>query len=420
MRITILTYGSRGDFQPFLALAVALQKAGHSPNLAAPARFAGLASQYQVPFSTLAGDPAELSVRFNDAGSNPVRMVRSIRDYVYQIAPQVTRDARQALQGADLVVHSFLFTTGGHTFARELGIPDISVQTFPVFTPTRFFPNVVFSFLPPGPLSYLSHWLVTQVFWHGGNAGQPRFSKKHPQDFPSKLYWPFKRTDDRPLTPLVYACSPTILPRPADWSADNIHIPGSFFLDEPDYQPPLELIRFLENGEPPVCISFGSMLHRDADRIERILAEALTRTGQRGIVLTGWGGAWQQYLSPALFALPAAPHAWLLPRCKAVLHHGGAGTTAAGLRAGIPNIVIPFAGDQPFWGRRVAALAAGPKPIPVKHLTTTGLCHAIQAAISSSSMQANAARLGEKIRLEQGVSDTVRLIEQSAAIFRRL
>ena len=419
MKITILTYGSRGDIQPFLALAVGLQKAGHIPTLAGPARFKELASQYQVAYATLAGDPAEISVRINEAGSNPVRMVRAIREYVFAIAPQVTRDARQALDGADFVIHSFLFTTGGHTFARELGIPDLSVQTFPMFASTRSFPNVAMSSIPPGSFSYLSHWLAAQIFWYGGNTGQPRFSKDYPQDFPAKLYWPFKQVNERPLTPLVFAYSPSVLPRPADWVAENIHIPGYFFLEEADYKPAEDLARFLENGEPPVCISFGSMLHREAERIENAVCESLERTGQRGLVLTGWGGEWRRKTSIDIFTQESAPHDWLLPRCKAVIHHGGAGTTAAGLRAGIPNIVIPFAVDQPFWGKRVEKLGVGPRPIPVKRISPSALSGAILIAVRDSSMQARAARLGEKIRSELGVSETIRLIEQTEAKFRR-
>jgi len=418
MRITLLTYGSQGDFQPFLALALGLQQAGHEPRLAGPARFAGQAAQFKVPFSVLAGDPAELSRRFNDAGGDPLGMIRSIRDYVYDIAPQVTRDARAALAGAEMVIHSFLFTTGGHSFARELGIPDISVQTFPMFAPTRLFPNVALAWLPAGTLSYFSHWLATQVFWYGGNIGQPKFTRSHPQDFPVELSWPFKQSVTRPITPLVIACSPSVLPCPPEWNSAQIHLPGYFFLDEPDYQPPQQLTDFLQAGEPPVCISFGSMLHRDADRIGRVVQEALANSGARGIFLTGWESGSHLEDSENLLELEFASHAWLLPRCKVVIHHGGAGTTGAGLRAGIPNIVLPFAGDQVFWGKRVAILGAGPAPIPVKKLSTQVLSAAVRQAVEDPDMQKNAARIGASIRTEQGVGETVRLVERWAEQFK--
>lgn len=417
MHIAILTYGSRGDFQPFLALASGLQKAGHSVRLAAPRRFADAAAQYTVPFAALAGDPEVISVRFNEAGTNPVRVVRSIRDYIFEIAPQVVRDAHLALEGADLVVHSFLFTTGGHTFARQMGIPDISVQTFPIFAPTCAFPNVAMGNIPPGLLSYFSHWLATQVFWYGGNTGNPYLSKQFPQDFPSKLYWPFRKVDNRPLTPLVFAYSPTVLPRPREWDSLHIHIPGYFFLDQPDYLPPSELVDFLAAGASPVCISFGSMIHRDMERISHTMLEALERTGQRGVILTGWGGWKASDVPENIFFLDAAPHAWLFPRCSAIIHHGGAGTTAAGLRSGKPNVVIPFAGDQPFWGKRVATLGAGPNPIPLKKLAVHRLADAIRQATTNLQMQARAAEVGVKIWAEIGVARTVQLIEEWAVRF---
>lgn len=419
MQITLLTYGSRGDFQPFLALAVGLQKAGHTPRLAAPGRFADLAAQYGVDFHPLPGDPAEISLRLNDAGANPLRMVRAMRDYVFSIAPQVVRISRQALQGADLVLHSFLFTTGGHSFAREMDLPDISVQTFPMFAPTSAFPNVAMSWLPPGLPSYLSHWLATQIFWYGGNAGLPGLKKRNPQDFPQKLTWPFKKSGDRSLTPLVFAFSPTVLPRPADWTAPHIHIPGYFFLDEAEYVPPPELQKFLEAGKPPVCISFGSNLNREGGRIQQVVLESLAQSGQRGIFLTGWGGKLEQDTPPTVLVLPEASHAWLLPRCLAVVHHGGAGTTGAGLRAGIPNIVLPSASDQPFWAKRVAELGAGPKPIPLKRLSTDSLTAALQTAQDDADMRAHAARVGESIRAENGVEEMVRLVENLAGCFRK-
>jgi UDP:flavonoid glycosyltransferase YjiC (YdhE family) len=271
--------------------------------------------------------------------------------------------------------------------------------------------------IPPGPLSYFSHWLATQIFWYGGNAGIPRFHRQYPQDFPAKLYWPFRKVAERPLTPLVFAYSPTVLPRPREWGSPNIHIPGYFFLDEPDYQPQGPLVEFLAAGAPPVCVSFGSMIHQDLNKIGRTVLDALNRTGQRGVILTGWGGWRAGDAQGNIFCMEAIPHAWLFPRCSAIVHHGGAGTTAAGLRSGKPNVVIPFAGDQPFWGKRVAALGAGPNPILLKKLDVPALADAIQQSISDSQMRGRAAEVGAQIRAENGVEQTVQLIEEWAARF---
>jgi len=164
MNITLLTYGSRGDLQPFLAMAVGLQNAGQRVKLAAPHRFEPFVGAYRIPFAPLAGDPEIISKRLNDAGANPIRMVRAISDYIFSIADQVARQASAACDNADLVAHSFLFTSGGHALARKRGLPDVSVQTFPIFAPTRAFPPVSMPGLPPGLLCYFGHWVQTQIF----------------------------------------------------------------------------------------------------------------------------------------------------------------------------------------------------------------------------------------------------------------
>jgi sterol 3beta-glucosyltransferase len=410
MKITILTYGSRGDVQPFLALAVGLQKAGHTVKLAAPHRFAGFVGVHKVPFVPLAGDPEIISQRLNDAGANPIRMVRAMSDYIFSIAAQVARQAFAACENADLVIHSFLFTAGGHSVARKLGIPDISVQTFPIFAHTYAFPPVSMPGLPPGFLSYVGHWLQTQIFWHGGNLGFRRLRKADPEAFNLELHWPFTPDDSRLMTPLLLACSPTVIPRPDDWSSSHIHIPGYFFLDTDEtYQPPASLADFLEDGEPPICVTFGSMIHRDAKKIYRIVLASLEQTSNRAIILSGWGNLQNLTLPENVLALEAAPHGWLFPRCKAVIHHGGAGTTAAGLRSGNPNLVIPFAADQPFWGVRVHAISAGPKPIPVKKLTVEKLLAALAEA-DENALRNSAQAVGRKIRMEDGVGQTVKFI----------
>ena len=415
MRITLLTYGSRGDFQPFLALAVGLQKAGHSVCLAGPRRFESFAAELAIPFAQLAGDPAELSQNFNNVGGNVFGMVRAMQEHVFPIAAQVVQQALAACRGADLLVHSFLFTSGARVFARQLDIPDVSVQTFPIFTPTRAFPNVGFPNLPPGLLSYLSHQLLTYIYQVAGNSGYQRLRRNSSLNLPEKLEWPFKAAAGRAASPLLFAFSQAVLPRPPDWKAANIHIPGYFFLDEPDYRPPAELERFLQDGEPPVCISFGSMVNRQAEKIGQALLTGLAQAGQRGIILTGWS-SWKPATPPAnVLYMESAPHSWLFPRCKVIVHHGGAGATGAGLRSGKPNIVVPFAVDQPFWARRVALLGAGPAPIPVKQFNARSFGVALECVLSDAAIQTRAEAVGTQIRSEDGVGNAVRLIEAHAA-----
>jgi sterol 3beta-glucosyltransferase len=408
MNISILTYGSRGDLQPFLALAVALHKAGHEVILTGPQRFNDFVATFGVAYVSLPGDPVELSLAFNQAGANPVRMVTAMRGHVSDIAPGVVSKIIQASQNAELLIHSFAFTTGAHSLARHLGIPDVSIQTFPIFTPTGDYPVAAFPNL--GRLgNRLTHWLAEKTFWVGGNLGFRQIQHLLPDSFPRTLSWPFANLDERLRTPLLLAVSPSVLSIPTDLPA-NVSVCGYLFLDEPDYQPPEALSRFLAAGLPPVCVSFGSMVNESAEQTGKLLLEVFTRRNQRAIILTGWGG-WKADPAPEnIFYLEAAPHSWLLPHCKAFIHHGGAGTTAAGLRAGLPNIVVPHAADQPFWGRRVHALGAGPAPIAVKKLTATRLFAALTEAESDLVISA-AEALGRQIRAEDGLQAAVRLIE---------
>jgi sterol 3beta-glucosyltransferase len=409
MKITILTYGSRGDVQPFVALARGLQGQGHVVKLAAPHKFDELVISHGISFVPLAGDPEEISRLINNAGTNPARIVTSMRNYIFSVASQVSRAAFPACEGADLIIHSFLFIVGGHSWAREHNIPDVSVQTFPIFAPTREFPNVSVPNISSGALSYFSHWIATQIFWYGGNSGYEAMQRATPDgSFPKKLYWPFDVHPPHLRTPLLFAYSPSILPRPRDWDA-HTHVTGYFFLNEDAYQPPVALTDFLAVGDPPICISFGSMVNRKANHIDQIVRDALKQTNNRGIILSGWGGVTHQSSNDLLY-LESAPHDWLLPKCKLVIHHSGAGTTSAGLRAGIPNVVVPFTADQPFWGNRVHAIGVGPKPILVKNLSAKRLIQAIVEA-ESNVIRERAQLVGQQIRSEDGVRDAVKSIE---------
>jgi len=409
MKITILTYGSRGDVQPFVALAIGLQKNGHVVKLAAPHKFDEFVTSHGITFVPLAGDPEEISRLINNAGTNPAWVVASMSDYIFSIASQVSCAAFPACEGADLIIHSFLFTVGGHSWAREHNIPDVSVQTFPMFAPTWEFPNVSMPGIPPGWLSYFSHWLAAQVFWVGGKSGYGSVRRANPDiSFPKKLYWPF---DGRPLhlrTPLLFAYSESILPRPQDWDK-HVHVTGYFFLTEKTYQPSEALSAFISKGAAPVCISFGSMVNRKAKDIDLIVREALKQTNNRGVILSGWSGV-EDRSSQDLLYVESVPHDWLLPRCKTVIHHGGAGTTSAGLRAGIPAIVVPFTADQPFWGSRVYTVGVGPKPILVSKLSVENLTHAMMEA-ESKAIRERAQFIGQRIGNEDGVKNAVALIE---------
>jgi UDP:flavonoid glycosyltransferase YjiC (YdhE family) len=381
---------------------------GHSVKLAAPSRFQNLIEGYGIPFVPLAGDPEDLSRRFNDAGHNFVKMVRGMMEYAIGIGADIARQTAEACEAADLIVHTFTHLVGGHTLAREMNIPDVHIQTFPMFTPTGDYPNVTLPDLKLRALNRLTHVVSRQIIWWTSKYGYEQVRRR--AGLPKrKLYSPFDRDPLHPPTPILCAWSPGVLPPSSDWRS-NVHVTGYYFFDSDiSYQPPVELQQFLEAGDPPICVSFGSMVNRDAEKIDRIIRESLMQTNQRGIILSGWGGV-NPGSSNDLLYLDSAPHDWLLPRCTMVIHHGGAGTTSAGLRAGIPNIVVPFTADQPFWGGRVHALGAGPRPILVKDLSVERLTQAMAAA-GGDAIRTRAQALGMKIRGEAGVNQAVELLE---------
>jgi sterol 3beta-glucosyltransferase len=208
----------------------------------------------------------------------------------------------------------------------------------------------------------------------------------------------------------MYAYSPTVVPRPDDWP-ENAVVTGFWFLDEEDTRErDDELVAFLEGGDPPVYIGFGSAVATDPKRLTEAAIGALHECGLRGVIATGLGGLQSVVSSDAVLTLKDAPHGWLFPKVAAVVHHGGAGTTAVGLREGRPTVVCPFTGDQSFWGDRVARLGAGPAPIPQKKLNSTNLAAAIRLA-HSDSVRRRSAEVARSIQAEDGIGHAVTFVE---------
>ncbi|MGD9317183.1 MAG: glycosyltransferase [Anaerolineae bacterium] len=409
MHVTLLTYGSRGDVEPFVALGRGLLQAGHSVRLAAPQPFESFVTAHDIDFVGFPGDPNRLVQDLVDeAGENWWRMTSVMSKFVVPLAVRVFEKARSACDGADIIIHSFLFTAAGHQVAQDLEVPDVSAQFFPIFASTAEFPGVVFPDLPLGDFyRRLSHWVISQTFWQGGRVLYGWVRRSNP-GLPPLTPWPFGPHYER-RPPLMYAFSPAVVPQPADWPGDA-QVTGYWFLDDPgEWQPPTEIVDFLETGPAPVSISFGSTSTRNRGKLAEAVAGALAANGLRGLLV---GAGWDSTDCPgSILALESAPYGWLFPRMAAVVHHGGAGTTGAGLRAGVPNIVVPFTSDQPFWGRRVYELGAGPKPIPARRLSAQRLADALVEATSSGKMRASAEEVGRRIRAEDGVSRAIEAIE---------
>jgi UDP:flavonoid glycosyltransferase YjiC (YdhE family) len=226
---------------------------------------------------------------------------------------------------------------------------------------------------------------------------------------------------DREQRLLLYCYSAAVAPPPPDWGS-WIEVTGYWFLDrKTDWTPPPALAEFLEEGPPPVYVGgFGTMTNRDPGDLARIVARALGAAGVRAVVLTGWGGLPKEELPREIFAVDWVPFDWLFPRVSAVVHHGGAGTTAASLRAGVPTVVVPFFLDQFFWGRRVFDLGVGPRPILRKRLDPDTLAAALRIATRDPEMKGRAAALGVRIRAEDGVARAVAAFERHLSLGERV
>lgn len=416
MNITVLTYGSRGDVQPFLPLSLGLMKNGHKVILAAPSRFKNLVEEHGISFYPLAGDPEDLSRRLNDAGYNFIRQVNELMSHAVEIGAEMVRQTDEACRNADLIIHTFAHTVGAHTLAREKNIPDIHIQTFPMFAPTGDYPNVTMPNLGSRFLNRLTHTLSMQITMLTSTLGFEQVRRR--AGFPKrKLYHPFKDNPPHLRTPILCAWSPNLLPPSSDWGP-HVHVTGYYFFDQNEsYSPPSELDEFLKSGKLPVCVSFGSMVNKEAEKINGIICNALEQTNNRGIILSGWGIVKRESTKDLLY-LESASHDWLLPKCRLVVHHGGAGTTSAALRAGIPQVIVPFMADQPFWGGRAHAIGVAPRPILVKKISVDGMVNAIVTAEDDVYLE-RAQVAGQIIRGEAGVANAVRLIESHVYDFMK-
>jgi len=415
MRITLFTIGGRGDTQPFVALAVRLMQVGHRVTLAARPDFADLAAEYGVDFAPL-GNPYQSFITGAAKSSalggghllNQLRYGLSQRRY---FSDQLNQDAWRAAQGAEAIIYKYSWITG-YSIAEKLGIPCAAAMLFPL-TPTSAFPSFLIGRgIDRSPLLNRLVWSLTeQVVWQLLHWDDTKLRRELGL-YPLPFFGPGKR-QQRQEMPVFYAYSPVVLPRPADWP-ERMHVTGYWFLDPPQgWQPPADLLHFLQAGPAPVSIGFGSMASHDAEATLNLILRALELCGQRGVLLSGWAGIGKGNTLPShVFSAESLPHSWLFPRMAAVVHHGGAGTTGAGLRSGVPSVLTPLAADQPSWARRVHALGVGPAPLSFQTLTAERLAEAIREAVTNPAMRQRAAALGRQIQAEDGLGRTIELFSQ--------
>lgn len=409
--VVIIAAGSRGDVQPCLALGGGLAGQGHAVRVIASPRYQELIAEAGLDFHALSHDPAEIVASPEGqgllaAGRNPVGFIRGFQRILGPLLARMLTEVQAGVEGADLVLAPSFSFLGLH-LSQYLDVPHAVVH-FQPSQPTGAFPHP----LAPGArflgrlgnrCSFeavdLASWTVsrrTVNAWRRENLGLP----------PMRPLAPFPEVR---RAPVLCAFSSAVVPRPADWGP-NVHLTGFWFHEQSRWTPPQRLLDFLDAGPPPVYVGFGSMRASDPEATDRAVRVALRRAGLRG-VLAG---------DPATsdddtFVAEGIPHHWLFPKMRAVVHHGGAGTTATALRAGVPSLICPFFGDQPYWAQRVHALGAGPKPLPARRITVEALTGRLRAVTAERGHTEAARRLSVALNAEDGVAHACRALNRMLA-----
>ncbi len=412
-RIALLTLGTRGDVQPFLALAKRLVTRGHDVVLAAPSNFETWIESHGIRFHSMGMD-LEALMRSDEARAIVAggwhRLPSMWRSTILPLFEASLAAVWAAGRDADvLVFHPKVYAATD--LAEATGATPIVAAPVPVF-PTGDFANLL---LPGSYGRRLNRW--SWALFHASRLPYVRSLDR----WRSRVLglgpgprWAPVGGSARGLAMRLCAASPAVLPKPSDWD-DDLHLTGYWQLDEgTDWVPDPALEAFLSGGAPPVYVGFGSMTSKDPAARFRLIAEALQRAGLRAVVASGWEREVELEAPPHVHLVRHVPHGALFPRVRAVVHHGGAGTTAAGLRAGRPSLVCPQAVDQPFWGRRVAALGAGPKPLPRRDWSASSLSERLRELVSNPAYARRSEALADALAQEDGVGRAAELIEEKA------
>ncbi|GAA4011426.1 glycosyltransferase [Allokutzneria multivorans] len=411
MRTLIIAAGSMGDVAPFTGLGTQLREAGHDVTIAAYGTFEELITKAGLGFAPLPGDPhsrgeAEDAQRWQRGGGGvrgSIRLLKLTTELTIEMNQGIIDAARA---GADVMLFSQMGMIGGYHVAQALKIPSIGTYLVPLHPTAAFPPPIGIPDLGGLGNRLAGKFLVgpgftffTKVIADArGKLGLPPMSV--PQMF---------RHQEATGWRVLHGYSPSLLPRPADWRP-GLEVVGNFWTARPEgWEPPERLTDFLESGPPPVFVGFGSLAQGDAERLSDLVRTALRSAGVRGVVQSGWAGLSAE--DDDVLTIGSTPHDWMFPQMAAIVHHCGAGTTAAALRSGVPAVPVPVAGDQPFWAARLAAGGLSPAPVPFKKLTAERLASAIRLALSVPSYRTRTEAMAERLREEDGSPKVLAAIE---------
>ncbi|MBC7841440.1 MAG: glycosyltransferase family 1 protein [Gemmatimonadaceae bacterium] len=423
MHLVIVTSGSRGDVQPYLALALRAMRGGHRVTLATHDVFRTWVEGQGVTFRSLHGDPKGMlsapGARAWLSDGSRVGLLRFAREFGREFTglfDGLLADMTAVTADADLIVHGMVCMAASQLHEIR-GTPVMGGWLAPL-TPTRAFPVAGLTCRAPRSgweerRNWISHLVGEQLLWQPSRTTVNRWRRGTLHTTPLPFLGPFsaQRTASYPV---CYAYSPTVLPRPADWP-EWIAPTGWWTLDEPAFAPSAALSGFLDAGDAPVTIGFGSMTPQDCEWLTRVVLDACERAECRAILLQGWGTLGQAAMPTWAHVEPDVPHGWLYPRSSAIVHHGGAGTTGAAVRSGVPQVIVPLGFDQQFWGSRLHEMGVSPPPIRRRDLTASRLASAIRIARTDARLRDAAAALGDVVRREDGTGVALARIEAHLA-----
>jgi sterol 3beta-glucosyltransferase len=406
MRILLATVGSRGDVEPYVALARGL--AGHEVTVATHEPFRTFVEDHGAGFAPLPGDPrqvlhTEQARELLSTGPSVVRFARRFLGVLEPWFQDLAAATEPLVRRADVAAYSPLAFTVWHQ-AQAHGVATALAALQP-FARTRAFSTVPGGGADRGRwLNLASHVVTEQLFWQPLRRPVNRWRADALGLAPLPLAGPHRQLAGEPQ---LYGFSPSLVPPPPDWP-DTVRVTGAWRLADPAPVDP-DLVDFFDSGPAPVYVGFGSMVDRDATRMSEIVVAAARQAGVRLVLGAGWTGLAGDAGDDVL-VVGETPHHLVFPRTAAVVHHGGAGTTHTAAAAGVPQVVVPFFADQPFWGRRVEQAGIGPPQIPRAALTPEALSSAIRRAVSGATVE-RARRLGQRIRAEDGVGTAARILE---------
>jgi len=404
MRVVLAPVGSRGDVQPMVALGQRLEGAGHDVTMVVAENFRPLVEGVGLSYVRGGGD-VEAIVRSEVQGrlGNPFVFLNVVRGLIDEQFAAL----EAACEGADVLVGTLL-QVAAPSVAERLAIPLLFASYFPASSPTAELPPAL-SNLAGGPAwlnraawtaqtFLVNHTLRGPVNRHRARLGLPQVDdlQRHAVE----------------RSGLLLATDAQLGPAPTDWTFKH-HDTGFWYLDSPEPLPD-DVEAFLAAGDPPVYIGFGSMPSVDPTGQTEVIAEACAALGCRALVSAGWANLGGGVTSSRIKTIGPVNHRLLFERVAAVVHHGGAGTTAATARAGVPQVVVPHIVDQFYWASRVEALGLGPPPIPTA-FRSTALVRALRAALEDARMKSRAERMAERLRAYSGTDRAVAVLERTVA-----